>query len=82
MRLVGLRRWGNCHVAAGVEKVDVDEGEKRVCIDRNGKGKEREQCVQVQDVHVGRNMVCGERDWLWVEKAMYRDIGLGFHFSA
>jgi len=86
MRLEGLQPWkrrtvDGPHAAAGVgEMVDVDEREGRVSIDRKGKGKEREQCVQVQDVSVGRNMVGGEGDWLWTEKAMFLDIGLGFYF--
>jgi len=60
-----------------IEVVDVDEWDRRLCIE--GKGKKRtSSSVQIsEDIYAGRS---GERAWIWKEKAMYRDINMGFHF--
>jgi hypothetical protein len=71
--------------------VDANEADRTVTMDRKGKGKTL--CTPVQcegkievDIDlssedeggVGNGM---HRSWAWIEKAMWRDIGAGFHFG-
>jgi hypothetical protein len=77
-------------IRKGSAYVDVDEADRTVTIDRKGKGKAK--CVPVVqasedskvEVEMGKEEVLGmqsSRGWAWTEKAMYRDIGLGFYFG-
>lgn len=71
--------------------VDVGEADRTVTIDRKGKGKQKSTPVAPTcgdakvEVEVGlaREEGAGvhSRSWAWVENAMYRDIGSGFHFG-
>lgn len=76
----------------GKEYIDVGEADRTVVMERKGKG--RELCTPaVQFVGgeavvdfktgVGRENTGGVKRncWAWREKAMYRDIGLGFYFG-
>jgi hypothetical protein len=81
------------NVAANKQRyVDVEKNDRTVSIDRKGKGKAK--CASLAPVQVvggqaavdlcsevGRAREAGSRRWAWMEKAMYLDIQLGFHFG-
>ncbi|KAH7418782.1 hypothetical protein BKA64DRAFT_208162 [Cadophora sp. MPI-SDFR-AT-0126] len=73
--------------------VDVSEAHRTVSIDVKGKGKAipgfSGPIVHVSSgsssVDVGystNTQDVGDRNWIWLEDAMYRDIGLGFFFGS
>lgn len=79
MRMVGLKRWGSLHrsAEAGIQALDADvDVEDRTVGKRAGKDKERAD--HDPDVFSSWGGACS---WAWQEKAMYRDINLGFHFG-
>ena len=71
--------------------LDVSEADRTVTMDRKGKGKQKgtpvlQTCGDAKlQVETGfakeEGARCHIRSWAWVEKAMYRDIGSGFHFG-
>ena len=77
-------------IEEGSAYVDVGEADRTVTMDRKGKGKAKripvvQSCGDYKvEVELGREEVVGmesSRSWAWTEKAMYRDIGLGFYFG-
>ena len=72
------------------EYVDVGEADRTVTMDRKGKG--RQMCTPIVqacddamvEIEVGLVKEGGtgkHTSWAWTEKAMYMDIGAGFHFG-
>lgn len=71
--------------------VDVEEAYRTVTTD--WKGKWKANCTPIMQVGQGEAKVdvgkedenpvksVQRRNWAWTEKAMYRDIGLGFYFG-
>lgn len=77
----------------GKPYIDVGERDRTVVMERKGKGKEI--CTPAVQFVGGQAVIdvsteVGRREngagikkncWAWKEKAMYRDIGLGYHFG-
>lgn len=87
------RATGWCGKDGGLEKgyQDVEEADRTMVMEKKGKGKEKcmpalqfvvgEAAVEVS-TEAGRHDTEGrQRGWAWREKAMYRDIGMGFYFG-
>ncbi|KAF7874281.1 hypothetical protein EAF04_002953 [Stromatinia cepivora] len=73
---------------------DVMEADRTIGIDQKGKGKEKQKYTDTSalpgTVHVngpayvnmhGTSNGSSKTSWIWHEKAMYQDIGLGFYFG-
>jgi hypothetical protein len=78
--------------AFGGQYIDVGERDRTVVMERKGKGKEvctaavqfvGGQAIVDVSTEFGRENGAGMKRncWAWKEKAMYRDIGLGYYFG-
>jgi hypothetical protein len=84
----GMDQW---EIGERNRYVDVTEADRTVTMDRMAKGKQK--CTPMVhtsrdakiEVEIGLKKEQGaciqSRSWAWIEKAMYRDIGSGFHFG-
>lgn len=78
----------------GMAGIDVHEADRKLSIDRKGKGKARsesepwaqfsDQAIMTETEETAASPLskaCPGRNWAWIEKPMYQDINLGYHFG-